>query len=483
MKYIIAIDQSTSASKAFLVDESGSIVRRASRPHRQYYPASGRAEHDAEEIWQNTRAIIDEVMQDISIETIACISISNQRETTVIWDAADGKPVCPAIVWQDVRGENVCHELKMHAEIIHGITGLPLSPYFPASKLRALFQENPELPLRAQNGELKIGTIDSYLIYRMCGKHLTDTTNASRTQLMNLENLTWDCRLTELFGIPQSALPEKILAADDIFGFYKGIPITGVLGDSHAALYGQGCHSTGMAKATYGTGSSVMMNIGKHPIVSNCGLSTSVAFSTEGKTHYALEGNVTCSGDTLIWLCDTLGMFESPAQIEALANTVANAEGVHLVPAFAGLGAPYFDSDARAILCGMNRGTVKAHIAYAALASIAHQDADILDIMQKESGYAADRLFADGGATSNALLMQMQTDYANCTICCAAASELSALGAAYIGGIKTGVFKDFASIPARNIQGKTYHPNLGHEKQNEIRRAWKAAVRRVLTEK
>ena len=389
MKYIVAIDQSTSASKAFLVDASGAIVRRASLPHRQYYPAPGRVEHDAAEIWRNVEAIIAEVSQDIPTEDIACISISNQRETSVVWDAATGEPVCPAIVWQDVRGEAACRELAAHAERVHSVTGLTLSPYFPAGKLRALFQEQPELLHRAEKGELKLGTIDSYLVYRMTGNHLTDTTNASRTQLMKLETLTWDEGLLELFGIPKGMMPERILHADADFGRYKGIPITGVLGDSHAALYGQGCHKPGMAKATYGTGSSVMMNVGDVPVISKDGLSASVAFSTGGKTQYALEGNVTCSADTLVWLCDTLGMFESPNQIEALAGTVESAQGVNLIPAFAGLGAPYFDSDARAILCGMSRGTNKAHIAYAALASIAQQDADILEIMQRESGHAA----------------------------------------------------------------------------------------------
>ena len=483
MKYIVAIDQSTSASKAFLVDASGAIVRRASLPHRQYYPAPGRVEHDAAEIWRNVEAIIAEVSQDIPTEDIACISNSNQRETSVVWDAATGEPVCPAIVWQDVRGEAACRELAAHAERIHSVTGLTLSPYFPAGKLRALFQEQPELLHRAEKGELKLGTIDSYLVYRMTGNHLTDTTNASRTQLMKLETLTWDEGLLELFGIPKGMMPERILHADADFGRYKGIPITGVLGDSHAALYGQGCHKPGMAKATYGMGSSVMMNVGDVPVISKDGLSASVAFSTGGKTQYALEGNVTCSADTLVWLCDTLGMFESPNQIEALAGTVESAQGVNLIPAFAGLGAPYFDSDARAILCGMSRGTNKAHIAYAALASIAQQDADILEIMQRESGHAAGQLHADGGPTKNARLMQMQADYADCTIKCAPASELSALGAAYIGGIRTGVFADFESIPARHAEGKSYAPQMTKIERDEIREAWRTAVRRTLTEK
>lgn len=482
MKYVISVDQSTSASKAFLVDETGAIVRRASRPHRQYYPAPGRAEHDAQEIWRNVEAIISEVSEGLEKERIAAISLSNQRETTVVWDRVTGEPVCPAIVWQDVRGEAACRALAASAEHIHNVTGLPLSPYFPAGKLRALFEENPRLLKRAQAGELKLGTIDSYLVYRMTGGlHVTDTTNASRTQLMDLKRLRWDEDLLSLFGISAEMMPETILPADGSFGSYRGIPITGVLGDSHAALYGQGCHAAGMAKATYGTGSSVMMNVGDAPVISRRGLSASVAFSAGGWTHYALEGNVTCSGDTLVWLCQTAGLFESPDEIERIAGTVDGAQGVEMVPAFAGLGAPYFDSDARALLSGMSRGTTKAHIAYAALASIAQQDADILEIMQQESGYRPKWLFVDGGPTRNPLLMQMQADYAGCVIRSAVASELSALGAAYIGGIQTGVYRDFESIPARQAEGRTYEPTLTDAQRNELRQSWKSAVRRALS--
>lgn len=484
MKYIIAIDQSTSASKAFLVDEQGMIVRRASLPHQQYYPAPGRVEHDAEEIWRNVEAIIAQVTEGMDWSEMAAVAISNQRETTVVWDAKTGEPVCPAIVWQDVRGEAACRELAQHAELIHQKTGLTLSPYFPAGKLRALFGEKPELLERAKAGELKLGTIDSYLVFRMTGgNHVTDTTNASRTQLMNLEKLAWDEELLNLFGIPQNMMPKSILPADGSFGSYRGVPITGVLGDSHAALYGQGCHAEGMAKATYGTGSSVMMNTGEKPIISREGLSASVAFSANGRTCYALEGNVTCSGDTLVWLCDTLGMFESPQQIEELACEAGSSQGVNLVPAFAGLGAPHFDSEARAILCGLSRGVGKAQIAYAALASIAHQDADVLDIMQQESGHAVSQLAVDGGPTRNALLMQMQADYAGCGLRCAAASELSALGAAYIGGISTGVYSDFDAIPARKTAGRTYKPELNQTEKEKLRQAWKTDVRRALTDR
>lgn len=483
MKYIIAIDQSTSASKAFLIDSSGAMIKHVSRPHKQYYPAPGRVEHNANEIWSNVESIIAEISSGIPVREIACISISNQRETTVLWDAETGEAVCPAIVWQDVRGEKSCRELAAYSKQIHELTGLPLSPYYPAGKLRAFFQEQPEMLHRAQAGELLLGTIDSYLIYRMTGNHFTDTTNASRTQLMDLRGLSWNNDLLKLFGIPKGSLPQKILHADDHFGTYHGVDVIGVLGDSHAALFGQGCHAPGTAKATYGTGSSVMMNIGKKPIISHDGLSASVAFSFKNKTHYALEGNITSSGDTLIWLCDTHGLFESPQQIETYAVSVSDAQGVNFIPAFSGLGAPYFDSNARASLYGINRGTTKAHIAYAALASIAHQDADILEIMQQESGYTTNQLFVDGGACKNSLLMQMQADYANCTIHPAPARELSALGAAYIGGIKAGVFHDLDSISARNAPCRTYTVKLSKEEQYKLRQAWKSAIHRTLSNK
>ena len=480
MKYVLAIDQSTSASKAFLVDGDGFIVAREALGHAQYYPGPGRVEHDAAEIWQNVHTLIDRLIDKAGEGNVAAIAISNQRETTVLWDAASGEPVCPAIVWQDVRGEVACQELAAHARRIHEITGLFLSPYFPAGKVRSLFAERPGLKKRAEGGELRLGTIDSYLVYRLTGgRHLTDATNASRTQLMDLRTLTWSAELLGLFGIPATLMPGAILGADGDFGTYRGIPITGVLGDSHAALFGQGCHRPGMAKATYGTGSSVMMNVGDAPVISRQGLSASVAFRVGGRTDYALEGNVTCSGDTLVWLCHDVGLFSGPQEIEELAGTVEDAQGVTLVPAFAGLGAPYFDSDARALLCNMNRGTTRAHIARAALESIAQQDADVLDVMRAESGHATKVLLVDGGPTKNRLLMQAQADLADCEVRVAVASELSALGAAYIAGLKTGVYAAFDSIPARMRPGDSYPAAMPAQQREALRTQWKAAIRRA----
>ena len=479
--YIIAIDQSTSASKVFLVDENGRIVKRCTLAHRQSYPQPGYAEHDAEEIWRNVLTGIRTVAEGVEPERIAAISISNQRETTVLWDRADGKPVMPAIVWQDVRAEALCAQMQAHAELVKARTGLDLSAYYPAAKAMHALRNNPELYERAKNGEICIGTIDSFLIFRMTeGKVFgTDVSNASRTSLMNLETLGWDEELCELFGIPMDCLA-RILPSDGDFGTMaeNGLPITGVMGDSHAALFGQGCLVPGMTKATFGTGSSVMMNVGKRPVYSTSGLSACVGFGFAGSTHYVLEGNITCSGDTLIWLRDEAQMVDSVDEVETIAKTVSDTNGVYLVPAFSGLGAPYFDGKARAALIGMNRGTTRAHIVRAALESMAYQDADVLLAMERDTGRTIDSLHADGGPAGNALLMQMMSDLAGCSVRCTEQSELSALGTAYMAGLATGVYASFESIPAVSAPGKSYHPAMPAETRKDKLAAWQDAVRR-----
>ena len=479
-KYVIAVDQSTSASKAFLVDARGEIVRRASLPHAQRYPAPGRVEHDAREIFQNVVQIIREVREGIPGGDIAALSITNQRETTVLWDRRTGEPVCPAVVWQDVRGESFCNAHAEQNALVHSLTGSGLSPYLPASKIAVLLDEQPGLRARAEAGEICMGTIESYLCFRLNGgSFVADVSNASRTQLLNLADLSWDERLLKLFGIPGCMLAESVIPCDGDFGFHEGIPITGVLGDSFAALYGQGCHEAGSAKVTYGTGSSVMMNLGDRPVIFAEGLTTAVAWSEGGRVAYETEGNITCAGDTLIYLRDNLRMFDSVDEIEKLAHTVSSADGVALVPAMSGLGAPYFDAGARAVLCGMNRGTTRAHVARAALESMAQQVADVFALMRRESGFSPRRLMADGGAVQNALLMQLQADLLNCELRCPNASELSALGAAYMGGIKTGLYADFDAIPARHQKPMSYQPKMREETREELRALWAKAVRRA----
>lgn len=476
MKYILAVDQSTSGSKALLVDENGFVVKRASLAHRQYYPKPGYAEHDAEEIFRNVEKLLETVLDGVNRDDVKAVALANQRETTVLWDKKTGKPVCPAIVWQDVRGEAVCREISEYADTVHEKTGLMLSPYYSAGKVMALFRERPEILRLAEQGGVRVGTIDSYLVSRLTGKSATDTSNASRTQLMNLKTLKWDKELLSVFGIPESCMAEEILAADADYGTWRGIPVTGVLGDSHATLYGLGCLKPGMAKTSYGTGSSVMMNVGEMPVISHSGLSASVGFSLGEKTMFVLEGNITCSGDTLIWLCRELGIFESPAEIQKLAESVGTSMGVNLVPAMSGLGAPYFDSDARAVICGMSRGTQKAHVAYAALASIAHQIADVLEVMNQESGYAVNTLYADGGGSQNALLMQLQADLARCKLNCASSDAVTALGAAYIAGIRTGVYASFDNIEATHGKSAVYEPLTD---RTDLRGEWKKAISRA----
>jgi len=479
--HIIAVDQSTSATKVFLLDGQGAIVRRFSKAHQQFYPQPGYVEHDAEEIWQNVREGISQVAEGIA--AIAGLAISNQRETTVLWDRATGMPVGHAVVWQDVRGEALVKELSPHGDAVRLQTGLPLSPYFPAAKAASVLRAHPKWQAKADDGSLCMGTVDSYLVYRLTEGRVfqTDVSNASRTQLMALDTLAWSTELCKLFGIPLACLP-KIAPSDASFGVTSGdgipagIPMTGVMGDSHAALFGQGCHKPGMAKATYGTGSSVMMNIGEKPILSTSGLATSVGFGFQGKTCYVLEGNVTCSGDTLCWLRDEAEMIADVTAVEAMAASVPDTQGVYFIPAFSGLGAPYGDSEARALLCGMSRGTTKAHMVRAALESMAYQDADIVEAMKRDTDGGLWELKADGGPTGNALLMQLQADLLGCPVQCAAANELSALGAGYMAGLSVGLYADWGLIAPK--AGQRYLPLMDAEKRQALLDGWKTAIAR-----
>ncbi len=479
-RHLIVIDQSTSASKVFLLDEKGEIVRRFSKNHQQFYPLPGHVEHDAEEIWQNVREGIAEVADGVG--ELVALAITNQRETTVLWDRQTGRPICHAVVWQDVRAEALCKELAEHGEDVRAKTGLTLSAYFPAAKAASVLREHPDIRAKAHEGSLCIGTVDSYLVYRLTNGKVfqTDVSNASRTQLMDLRTLAWDQSLCDLFGIPMRCLP-GIAASDGDFGIVEaeGLPrltITGVMGDSHAALFGQGCHQRGMAKATYGTGSSVMMHIGKEAALSGCGLSTSVGYAFQGETCYVLEGNVTCSGDTLCWLRDEAGMVADVAEVERIAAAVPDTQGVYLVPAFSGLGAPYSDGHARALLCGMNRGTTRAHIVRAALESMAYQDADIIRAMESDTGSRLTELRVDGGPTRNTLLMQVQADLLDCPVQCAAASELSALGAGYMAGIAVGLYRDIESV--LRGAGARYAPCRDDAWRQNALEGWKSAVNR-----
>jgi len=441
-------------------------------------------EHDAEEIYQNVVEGVSAVLTGIDLREVGGIAISNQRETTVFWDRKSGKPVCHAVVWQDVRGEKIVQELSEQKKQVLQKTGLALSAYYPAAKAAAVFREAPDLWERARGGEICLGTVDSYLIYRLsgCKLHATDVSNASRTQLFNLSSLKWDDELLSLFNIPVEVMAKQILHSDAIFTTVTckeipfDIPIAGVMGDSHAALFGNGCHISGAAKATYGTGSSVMLNVGSNPILSSNGLSASVGFGFKGNICFVLEGNITCSGDTLVWLRDELKLIDDVKDVEKIAATVQDTQGVCLVPAFSGLGAPYFDGNARALICGINRSTTKEHILRAALESIAHQNADCLDAMKKDFGRDIDQIYADGAPTANKLLMQMQADFVPCEVICSQSSELSALGAGYMAGITTEVYASFEEIEHRKQKNKKYIPILPEINRKQLRDDWKGAV-------
>lgn len=475
MKYIVAVDQSTSASKAFLVDERGEIARRASRPHRIFYPAPGRVEQDAGEILRNVVAIIDEVTEGIAPDQLAALALTNQRETAVLWDRGTGEPVCRAVVWQDTRGEALCAQLGDYGARVRKLTGSDLSPYLPASKIGVLLREDPSLRRRAEAGELCMGTMESFLCFRLGGKHVSDVSNASRTQLMDIHALAWSEELLSLFGIPR-ALMADILPCDGDFGSYRGMPITGVLGDSFATLFGQGCHAPGMAKISYGTGTSVMVNLGERVAIPKGGLTAAVAWCFGGRTAYELEGNITCSGDTLTWLCEGLQLFRDPGEIEALARTVPDALGVQLVPALAGLGAPFFDTGATALIRGMTRGVTRAHVARAALEGMAQRPADVIEAIRAETGFPIAALMADGGGSKNTLLMQLQADLADCELRCARFSELSALGAAWMAGLATGVYRSFDDIPARQGDENRCAPRMSAGERENLRAAWRRAI-------
>lgn len=480
MKYIIAIDQSTSGTKTALLNEQMQFVKVCKKSHEQFYPHPGYAEHDAEEIWNNVCSLLVEVTEGVNKSDIVALGIANQRETTVLWEKSTGKPVHKAIVWQDVRAKAVTDPLMSHSDEIVKITGLVPSPYYSAAKAADVLRNNPDLMARAKNGEICFGTIDSYLLYRLTDGEVfaTDVSNASRTQLMDLETLSWSQKMKDYFEFPTELNFAEIRYSDASFGQISSIPelagikISSLLGDSHASFYGHGCLNPGMIKTSYGTGSSIMMNIGPAPKWSDNGLSTSVGFGLGGRVCYVLEGNVTCSADTLIWVRDGLKLIDSMDELDE-ANSVDTTDGVYLVPAFSGLGAPWFDENASGVICGINRGTTRAHILRAALASIAHQNADVLEAMNKDTGISVSQLRADGGGSSNPLLMQMQSDYVGCKVSASAEKELTLWGVAKAAGVGVGLFCEndyFSSI------SREYDPHFNAEQRAKERNGWMRAL-------
>lgn len=489
-RYVLGIDQSTQGTKALLFDEEGSLVCRCDLPHKQYIDEKGWVEHDPEEIYANTLAVVKNLVEKAGIDKneIAVLGISNQRETAMVWDRASGKPVYNAVVWQCARGAKICEKIEEdgHGEMIRSHTGLQLSPYFSAAKIAWVLQNVEGAQEKADRGELCCGTIDSWLVYKLTGgkEFRTDYSNASRTQMFNITTLAWDEEVCGLFGIPVSCLAQ-LTDSDGEYGMtdFDGyldhpVPIRGVLGDSHGALFGQGCVEKGMIKTTYGTGSSIMMNIGKEPVFSKR-VVTSLAWKLNGEVNYVLEGNINYTGAVITWLKDDLKLIDSPAETESIALEANPADKTYLVPAFTGLGAPYWDSDATGVLTGLTRTTRKNEVVRAGLDCIAYQITDVVEAMSEESGIAIGELRVDGGPTRNQYLMQFQSDIARVNVQVPSAEELSGIGAAYAAGIAEGIYtreEVFAKMSRRKFE-----PQMGDEERNRKYTGWKNAVAQVLT--
>ncbi|MFO7657314.1 MAG: glycerol kinase GlpK [Bacteroidales bacterium] len=490
MKYTLAIDQSTSATKTMLFDENAVLFSRISIEHEQFYPQPGWVEHDPSEILSNTYKAIEELLRksNVSKSDIASVAITNQRETVVVWDKRTGKPVYNAIVWQCNRGSKICDELvgKGHEPMVQKKTGLIINPYFSASGIKWILDNVKGAMDEANKGNLLLGTMDTWLIWNFTsGKvHATDYTNACRTLLFNIHTLNWDKELLDLFTTPSSMMP-KVLPCDEVYGtttlngLVPEIPIAGVLGDSHGALVGQMCFTSGMGKATYGTGSSIAVNIGENALPAPRGLVTSVGFTAKGKTFYEYEGNIHCTGATIKWLQDDLMLIKSAAESESLATSVESTDGVYLVPAFAGLGAPWWDNEAKGLICGMNRGTKKAHIVRAALESIAYQVKDLLSLIQ-ESGVKLQELRVDGGPVKNNFLMQFQADMLQAKINRSPIEEASALGAVLMGGLALNHWPDLKAVNALRAESDYITPKMPETMVNALYSDWKKAVQRTL---
>ena len=482
--YILALDQGTTSSRAILFNHDGDIVTVAQKEFTQLYPQPAWVEHDAEEIWSSQFSVMAEVIakQNITTGQVAAIGITNQRETTIVWDKATGKPVYNAIVWQDRRTAAFCDELKTWgmAEMIQKKTGLIIDAYFSATKLKWILDNVPGARDKASNGELAFGTVDTWLAWKLSGGklHITDVSNASRTMLLNIHTCQWDDELLQLFDIPRNILPE-VKSSSETYGVteHGGIAIAGIAGDQQAALFGQMCTLPGMVKNTYGTGCFMLMNTGEKAVSSNNNLLTTVAWKINNKVEYALEGSIFIAGAVVQWLRDGLQMIRSSAEVETLATKVNDTGGVYVVPAFAGLGAPHWNQYARGSMFGITRGTTKEHIARASLESIAYQTTDVLKAMESDSGISIKELRVDGGATVNNLLMQFQSNILQVGVIRPKVYETTALGAAYLAGLAVGYWKDIAELQKQWQADKTFKPAMLSEKADELMRGWQRAVK------
>lgn len=485
-KYILAIDQGTSGTKAVLFDRAGRVTCRRDLPHKQYYPQEGWVEQDALEIWQNTLAVLQQVLKAAGAapEEIACLSITDQTETFVLWDRVTGQPAAPAIVWQDVRAADLVAEMADLSDLVEQKTGIPLSAYYSAAKLKHLLLHDPALRRRVDAGEILFGTVECWLIWNLTGgRHVSDLCNASRSQLINIHSLDWDDELLALFGFPRHMFP-ALLSCDGDFGHVNvpGLPhwpICGVVGDSPGALFGQLGFSPGDVKVTYGIGSSVLMNLGQTPTPIGSGILTTIGWVLGGVPTYVCEGSIICSGATIRWLEKDLCLIPSAADSEAIAAQVPDTGGVYLVPAFTGLGGPWWDDGARAAILGMSRGTGRAHVVRAALESIAYQVKDAMEAIRTHCTTQPGVLRADGGASRNRLLMQFQSDILGQRVVCSAVEESSALGAAMIGGLAIGFWKDTDALRACAGSAAAFAPAMEPERRSALYAGWLEAVGRV----
>jgi len=490
-KYIMALDQGTTSSRAVIFDRQGKIVTMAAKEFRQIYPRPGWVEHDPAEIWNSQVEAARKVLHSVNLspQGIAAIGITNQRETTLIWDRESGRPVYNAIVWQCRRTAPSCSEIKRtkFSQKIRRKTGLVVDAYFSATKIKWILDHSKAIRRAAERGELVFGTVDSWLVYNLTGKklHITDYSNASRTMLYNIHDLSWDGEILEYFHIPERLLP-GVKASTEIYGntspgAFLGleIPIAGIVGDQQGALFGQTCFRKGLSKNTYGTGCFLLMNIGRKPVLSRKNLLTTIAWGIGEKVEYALEGSVFVAGAAVQWLRDGLGMIQQAFESERLAGSIQSNDGVYFVPAFVGLGAPHWDMYARGAIFGITRGTTSAHIVRAALESIAYQTRDVLECMEEDSGMKLKELRVDGGAAANDFLMQFQADILGVPVLIQETTETTALGAAYLAGLAVGFWRDQEEIAANYKVKKKFVPHMNSKQRESLYQRWKTAVERA----
>ena len=487
-QYIMSIDQGTTSSRAILFDKEGEIQGVAQREFKQYFPKSGWVEHDANEIWTSVLAVMAEVINENEIdpEQIKGIGITNQRETTVIWDKKTGRPIYHAIVWQSRQTQHICNELKEqgHEKTFRNKTGLLLDPYFSGTKVRWILDNVKGAREKAENGDLLFGTIDTWLVWKLSGgeAHITDYSNASRTLMYNIHELKWDDELLELLDIPKAILPEVKESSEvyahtkDYHFFGQEVPIAGIAGDQQAALFGQACFERGDVKNTYGTGGFMLMNTGEEPVTSESGLLTTIAYGLDGKVNYALEGSIFVSGSAIQWLRDGLRIINSAPQTENYATRVNSTDNVYFVPAFVGLGTPYWDSEARGAIFGLTRGTEKEHFIRATLESLCYQTRDVMEAMSKDSGIEVNNLRVDGGAVKNNFIMQFQADIVDTSVERPEVQETTALGAAYLAGLAVDFWEDKRDIADGWKLEKEFNPEMSEETRTKLYKGWKKAV-------